>query len=477
MVQKAKRARWAGSLKIGIDELLGFAGFASFIVALYGLFFVLPGIAGSSEPRLSLQVIAAVILAAAFTVAHFAAFQLASPKGQMVIGCLIVVGLLAFGAATLLFQDRSLEVKAALVGFSALGLCGLGGAWFSFLCKQPPKMVCFDVSAGILASMASCFMASYLEVFMLRVVVVFGFALSALCLAALAKLRGASFMACTVTNADSDKRSSISATSAIMLAFVYFELGFAAGICDVLPLAPWFCAGSALAGCIMAIDAFCGQRINERSMLAPMVPITVAAFLAMFSFGSTVQTVAVVLLGAISTIFVVFGWTALACHVQLFKLSPFRVYAKARVFDCVTGGLGIACGYAMAVLFGGNAGAAVRGCIIIAIVYAAISSFCRKPRFPVSDAASVEEDAAQEGENTWLRRCRALAESCDLSERQMEVLILIAQGRNAKYIQGALTISLSTAQTHIRNIYRKAGVHSRQELLDLIEQTRLYGED
>ena len=41
----------------------------------------------------------------------------------------------------------------------------------------------------------------------------------------------------------------------------------------------------------------------------------------------------------------------------------------------------------------------------------------------------------------------------------------------------ALTISLSTAQTHSRNIYRKTGVHSRQELLDLIEDTKLYGEE
>ena len=70
-----------------------------------------------------------------------------------------------------------------------------------------------------------------------------------------------------------------------------------------------------------------------------------------------------------------------------------------------------------------------------------------------------------------------MSEECGLSERQYEVLMLVAQGRNAKYIEQALTISLSTAQTHIRNIYRKTGVHSRQELLDLIEDTKLYGEE
>ena len=42
----------------------------------------------------------------------------------------------------------------------------------------------------------------------------------------------------------------------------------------------------------------------------------------------------------------------------------------------------------------------------------------------------------------WKKRCRAVSEACGLSERQYEVLMLVAQGRNAKYIEQALTISL-----------------------------------
>lgn len=33
-----------------------------------------------------------------------------------------------------------------------------------------------------------------------------------------------------------------------------------------------------------------------------------------------------------------------------------------------------------------------------------------------------------------------------------------------------LLISFNTAKSHIRNVYVKIGVHTRQELLDLIEQ-------
>ena len=80
-------------------------------------------------------------------------------------------------------------------------------------------------------------------------------------------------------------------------------------------------------------------------------------------------------------------------------------------------------------------------------------------------------------EHPYKNRCLRAAQRYDLTPREGEILSYLARGRNAKYIQEALTISLSTAQTHIRNIYRKVGVHSRQELLSLIEATKLYGED
>ena len=47
----------------------------------------------------------------------------------------------------------------------------------------------------------------------------------------------------------------------------------------------------------------------------------------------------------------------------------------------------------------------------------------------------------------------------------------LAKGRNADYITEKLIISSHTAKAHIYNIYQKTGVHSRQELMDLVEDT------
>ncbi|MCK5012103.1 MAG: hypothetical protein KAS98_16525, partial [Deltaproteobacteria bacterium] len=51
-----------------------------------------------------------------------------------------------------------------------------------------------------------------------------------------------------------------------------------------------------------------------------------------------------------------------------------------------------------------------------------------------------------------------------LSERELEVLRLIAAGLSNKKITDELFISLSTVKTHIRNIYSKLNVHSRTEV-------------
>ena len=48
---------------------------------------------------------------------------------------------------------------------------------------------------------------------------------------------------------------------------------------------------------------------------------------------------------------------------------------------------------------------------------------------------------------------------------------MLAKGRNADYITEKLVISSHTAKAHIYNIYQKTGVHSRQELMDLVENT------
>ena len=65
--------------------------------------------------------------------------------------------------------------------------------------------------------------------------------------------------------------------------------------------------------------------------------------------------------------------------------------------------------------------------------------------------------------------CSELRNEFGLSEREQEVLGLLAQGRSIPYIVKLLGVSTSTAKTHARHIYQKLGIHTKQELLDLFD--------
>ena len=104
------------------------------------------------------------------------------------------------------------------------------------------------------------------------------------------------------------------------------------------------------------------------------------------------------------------------------------------------------------------------------------------PFEPVIEMALDEETHAQiehEGRRKalWHRKTEAACERYRLSPREREVLATLLKGRDAKYIMDKFYISQSTAKTHIYNIYRKFGVHSRQELLDFIEGIELVDEE
>ena len=68
------------------------------------------------------------------------------------------------------------------------------------------------------------------------------------------------------------------------------------------------------------------------------------------------------------------------------------------------------------------------------------------------------------------QKCAAIARMCRLTNREAEVLVLLARGRTVRYICDELSIAQGTAKHHVSNIYRKVGVFDRQGLLDTIEQ-------
>jgi DNA-binding CsgD family transcriptional regulator len=64
----------------------------------------------------------------------------------------------------------------------------------------------------------------------------------------------------------------------------------------------------------------------------------------------------------------------------------------------------------------------------------------------------------------------SLASEHHLSHRETEVLRYLAVGRGGEYIAEQMNVTLSTVRVHTRNIYSKLDIHSRKDLLRIVDR-------
>ena len=89
-----------------------------------------------------------------------------------------------------------------------------------------------------------------------------------------------------------------------------------------------------------------------------------------------------------------------------------------------------------------------------------------------ADGGSTDAEALDEM-SLYEHKFAEATEGAGLTEREKEILMMYASGRSAVYIAEELFLSNYTVKTHLRRCYAKLGIHSRQELLDLVWKGQL----
>ena len=124
--------------------------------------------------------------------------------------------------------------------------------------------------------------------------------------------------------------------------------------------------------------------------------------------------------------------------------------------------IGIACGTILG-MFTYSGASATMVSLFIALVGAFLlgkqAGYDGAPDVCAPVAAGTSSDALGE-----------LAKRANLSQRELDVLALWAAGHQVDYVADQLCVSKNTAKTHVRHIYTKLGVTSREELIQLIER-------
>ncbi len=70
---------------------------------------------------------------------------------------------------------------------------------------------------------------------------------------------------------------------------------------------------------------------------------------------------------------------------------------------------------------------------------------------------------------TLEERCQQIATRNKLSARESEVFFYLAQGHTRASIAKRLFVSENTVREHVKSIYRKLHIHSKQQLIDLVD--------
>lgn len=96
---------------------------------------------------------------------------------------------------------------------------------------------------------------------------------------------------------------------------------------------------------------------------------------------------------------------------------------------------------------------------------AAPSPGAGSPDAPPAPGAPDAQDRAE-------RAVASLAAERGLTEKERQACLLLARGYSLQAVADAMGVSLNTARTHYRGVYSKLAVHTRQELIELVEQAR-----
>lgn len=107
---------------------------------------------------------------------------------------------------------------------------------------------------------------------------------------------------------------------------------------------------------------------------------------------------------------------------------------------------------------------------LITAALAILLACCYTIIFTEHDVALLTEVIPELQRRPFKERCAAIGKHYGLTEREMEIMAYVATGRDTPYIQEALSLSKNTVNFHRKNLYAKLGIHSKQELLDLVKQ-------
>lgn len=182
----------------------------------------------------------------------------------------------------------------------------------------------------------------------------------------------------------------------------------------------------------------------------------------------------------------IISWCMIAEAVRETRLPAFLLFGIGEASVSLMSLAGVALGFFFASRVGSEVVALLVLALVVVYLFSTVVLFVLKDRSLAalggrdgeqaaasasgSDAAvaSAEPAPVLIVEDRVQRSCAVLAARAQLTPRETDVLGCLAQGRSTQYMAEYLCISENTVKSHVRNVYQKLGVHSKQDIIDII---------
>lgn len=232
-------------------------------------------------------------------------------------------------------------------------------------------------------------------------------------------------------------------------------------------------AAAILVATAMAYDVYHEERLSEETQLKLFLPCTALGFLPIPFFGPWGALVGCVVLILVFCAQFITNLCAVTENVYLYHLAPVRSFSAWRLWNLAGLIVGYVAGFGAFDFFAREDGIApIAVLFVLLALLIVLFTFFYQSRYP-SLAPETKAGYEENHKGRWMLKCEMFAEQNDLSSREREILALIAKGHDTDFIQDKLFISKSTIKSHTYNIYKKAGVHSRKELINLIKESKV----
>lgn len=169
--------------------------------------------------------------------------------------------------------------------------------------------------------------------------------------------------------------------------------------------------------------------------------------------------------GAVAT----FAWGHSVMSLGSICGAQIAVYANSFMADnkmafCILSGIVIV-GFAAYALF------VLRKVSFNQIILNVAQAVVENPAADIKVSAATQDSEHEAKPLTLEKRCKLIGAEHNLTKRELEIMGMLARGRNRAYIEEKLVISRNTVNAHVKHIYAKLDIHSHQDLLDMVEQT------